>query len=137
MYIPSSLKAHDSFTHIMQTRCPAPVTGPITVTSLRQVTARRPSSTSIFEQDILVGRTDLVPLQNRWIDIEYEIKIGRRRRARSDGSSERGHDRRHRRHETRRHLPRDRVRKWWHLPLARRHLGIAAELPLLLTDLRA
>ncbi|GAA3466048.1 hypothetical protein GCM10018965_006000 [Nonomuraea roseola] len=37
MYIPSSLKATTSFTHIMQTKMPGTGTGPITVTSLRRV----------------------------------------------------------------------------------------------------
>jgi hypothetical protein len=67
MYIPSSLKATTTFTHIMQTKQPGTGTSPITVTSLRR---------SHFVPNILVGRTDLAPLHNKWIDVEYEIKIG-------------------------------------------------------------
>lgn len=37
VYIPSSLKATTSFTHIMQTKMPGTGAGPITVTSLRRV----------------------------------------------------------------------------------------------------
>ncbi|GAA2352943.1 carbohydrate-binding protein [Nonomuraea africana] len=76
MYIPSSLKATTTFTHIMQTKMPGTGTGPITVTSLRRVDGAQTIEHKIFEPNILVGRTDLVPLQNRWIDIEYEMKIG-------------------------------------------------------------
>jgi hypothetical protein len=80
MYIPSSLQATTTFTHIMQTKMPGTGTGPITVTSLRRVDGRQTIEHKIFEPDILVGRTDLEPLHNKWIDIDYEIKIG-------DGSS--------------------------------------------------
>lgn len=76
MYIPSSLKATTTFTHIMQTKQPGTGTGPITVTSLRRVSGRQTIEHKIFEPNILVGRTDLEPLQNKWIDIEYELKIG-------------------------------------------------------------
>lgn len=76
MFIPSSLKATTTFTHIMQTKMPGLGTGPITVTSLRRVDGRQTIEHKIFEQDILVGRTDLEPLHDKWIDVEYEMKIG-------------------------------------------------------------
>ncbi|MBM7784187.1 hypothetical protein [Tenggerimyces flavus] len=76
MYVPSSLKATTTFTHIMQTKQPGTGTGPITVTSLRRVSGRQTIEHKIFEPNILVGRTDLEPLQNKWIDIEYELKVG-------------------------------------------------------------
>ena len=76
MFIPGSLRATTTFTHIMQTKQPGTGTSPITVTSLRRVSGRQTIEHKIFEPDILVGRTDLTPLQNKWIDVEYEIKIG-------------------------------------------------------------
>ncbi|WP_223168218.1 hypothetical protein [Nonomuraea sp. SYSU D8015] len=80
MYIPSTLKATTTFTHIFQTKMPGSGTAPITVTSLRRVDGRQTIEHKVFEPNILVGRTDLEPLHNKWIDIDYEIKIG-------DGSS--------------------------------------------------
>ncbi|MER6945020.1 CBM35 domain-containing protein [Nonomuraea sp. NPDC000554] len=76
MFIPSSLKATTTFTHISQTKMPGMGTNPITVTSLRRVNGVQTIEHKIFQSDILVGRTDLEPLQNTWIDAEYEIKIG-------------------------------------------------------------
>ncbi|MGP3912641.1 CBM35 domain-containing protein [Nonomuraea sp. 10N515B] len=76
MYIPSTLKATTTFTHIFQTKMPGSGTSPITVTSLRRVDGRQTIEHKIFEPNILVGRTDLEPLHNQWIDIDYEIKIG-------------------------------------------------------------
>ena len=76
MFIPSSLKATTTFTHISQTKMPGTGTNPITVTSLRRVDGVQTIEHKIFQSDILVGRTNLEPLQNKWIDAEYEIKIG-------------------------------------------------------------
>ncbi|MET7461030.1 hypothetical protein [Nonomuraea sp. NPDC005501] len=76
MYIPSTLKATTTFTHIFQTKMPGTGTGPITVTSLRRVNGAQTIEHKVFEPDILVGRTDLTPLQNTWIDIDYELRIG-------------------------------------------------------------
>ncbi|GAA1617083.1 carbohydrate-binding protein [Catellatospora bangladeshensis] len=76
MYIPSSLKATTSFTHIMQTKQPGTGTSPITVTSLRRVNGVQTIEHKVIAGDVLVGRTNLEPLHNKWIDIEYEIKIG-------------------------------------------------------------
>ena len=76
MFIPSSLKATTTFTHISQTKMPGTGTLPITVTSLRRVNGVQTIEHKIFEPDILVGRTNLEPLQDKWIDVEYEIKIG-------------------------------------------------------------
>jgi hypothetical protein len=76
MYIPSSLKATTTFTHIMQTKQPGTGTSPITVTSLRRVSGRQTIEHKVFDSDTLVGRTDLEPLHNSWIDVEYELTIG-------------------------------------------------------------
>lgn len=76
MYIPATLKATTAFTHIMQTKQPGQGTAPITVTSLRRVNGVQTIEHKLFEQNVLVGRTDLEPLQDKWIDVEYEMKIG-------------------------------------------------------------
>lgn len=76
MYIPSSLKATTSFTHIMQTKQPGSGTSPITVMSLRRVNGVQTIELKLFESDILVGRTDLVPLHDSWVDVDFQMKIG-------------------------------------------------------------
>lgn len=76
MYIPSTLKATTTFTHIFQTKMPGTGTLPITVTSLRRVNGAQTIEHKVFQQDITVGSTSLTPLQNKWIDIDYELKIG-------------------------------------------------------------
>ncbi|MFI7149251.1 carbohydrate-binding protein [Nonomuraea sp. NPDC050022] len=76
MFIPSSLKATTTFTHISQTKMPGTGGLPITTTSLRRVNGVQTIEHTIYEQGILVGRTNLEPLQDKWIDAEYEIKIG-------------------------------------------------------------
>ncbi|GAA0951230.1 CBM35 domain-containing protein [Nonomuraea longicatena] len=76
MFIPSTLKATTTFTHIFQTKMPGTGTGPITVTSLRRSGGTQTIEHKIFEPNILVGRTNLEPLHDKWIDIDYEIRIG-------------------------------------------------------------
>ncbi|MFD9905497.1 glycoside hydrolase family 105 protein [Streptomyces sp. NPDC059063] len=80
MYVPSSLKATTSFTHIMQMKQPGTGSAPIVVQSLRRVGGRQTIELKIFGDDILVGRTDLEPLHDQWTDVDFQIKIG-------DGSS--------------------------------------------------
>ncbi|GGV73537.1 hypothetical protein GCM10015535_00870 [Streptomyces gelaticus] len=76
MYIPGSLKATTSFTHIMQMKQPGTGTSPIVVQSLRRVSGVQTIELRLPLADILVGRTDLVPLQNKWIDVDFRIAIG-------------------------------------------------------------
>ncbi|MFI6175550.1 carbohydrate-binding protein [Nonomuraea sp. NPDC051191] len=76
MYIPSSLKASTTFTHISQTKRPGTGTLPITVTSIRRVDGAQTIEHEIIEGDVLVGRAPLNPLHDTWIDAEYEIRIG-------------------------------------------------------------
>ncbi|MBP2474769.1 hypothetical protein JOF53_003641 [Crossiella equi] len=76
MYIPSSLKATTSFTHIMQTKMPGLGSAPVTVMSLRRKGSRPTIEFKVTEGDVLVGDVDLAPLQNRWIDTEVELKVG-------------------------------------------------------------
>ncbi|MFF3958057.1 Tat pathway signal sequence domain protein [Streptomyces sp. NPDC001890] len=76
MYIPGSLKATTSFTHIMQMKQPGTGTSPIVVQSLRRVNGVQTIELKLTIADILVGRTDLVPLQDKWIDVDFRITIG-------------------------------------------------------------
>ncbi|WP_406175379.1 Tat pathway signal sequence domain protein [Streptomyces sp. NBC_00996] len=76
MYIPSSLKATTTFTHIMQMKQPGNGTSPIVVQSLRRVNGVQTIELKLAIDDILVGRTDLEPLHNKWIDVDFRIKVG-------------------------------------------------------------
>ncbi|TDD88321.1 Tat pathway signal sequence domain protein [Actinomadura darangshiensis] len=76
MYIPSSLKATTTFTHIMQMKQPGAGSAPIIVQSLRRSGGTQTIELKVFEPNILVGRADLVPLQNKWIDVDFQLKIG-------------------------------------------------------------
>ncbi|MGI5193626.1 Tat pathway signal sequence domain protein [Streptomyces sp. CA-288835] len=76
MYIPSSLKATTSFTHIMQMKQPGAGSSPIVVQSLRRVDGVQTIELKLFTDDILVGRTNLEPLHNKWTDVDFQIKIG-------------------------------------------------------------
>ncbi|WP_030936705.1 heparin lyase I family protein [Streptomyces sp. NRRL S-646] len=76
MYIPSSLKATTTFTHIMQMKQPGNGTSPIVVQSLRRVNGRQTIELKLAIDDILVGRTDLDPLHDKWTDVDFQIKVG-------------------------------------------------------------
>lgn len=76
MYMPSSLKATTTFTHIMQMKQPGNGTSPIVVQSLRRVDGVQTIELKLAIDDILVGRTDLEPLHNKWIDVDFQIKVG-------------------------------------------------------------
>jgi hypothetical protein len=76
MYIPSSLKATTTFTHIMQMKQPGNGTSPIVVQSLRRVNGKQTIELKLAIDDILVGRTDLDPLHDTWTDVDFQIKVG-------------------------------------------------------------
>ncbi|WP_306337982.1 Tat pathway signal sequence domain protein [Streptomyces sp. KL118A] len=76
MYIPDSLRATTTFTHIMQMKQPGNGTSPIVVQSLRRVDGAETIELKVFESDTLVGRTALPPLHNKWTDVDFQIKIG-------------------------------------------------------------
>ncbi|MFG2456801.1 heparin lyase I family protein [Streptomyces sp. NPDC048523] len=76
MYIPSSLKATTSFTHIMQMKQPGTGTSPIVVQSLRRVNGAQTIELKLLDSDTLVGRTSLDPLHDRWTDVDFQIKVG-------------------------------------------------------------
>src|SRR5439155_13398500 len=74
MFIPSSLKATTSFTHIMQTKAPGAGSLPMITMSLRRHGGVQ--KIQLVVGGTTVGMTDLVPLQNKWIDAELEMTIG-------------------------------------------------------------
>ncbi|MFC8519520.1 Tat pathway signal sequence domain protein [Streptomyces sp. NPDC057257] len=76
MYMPSSLKATTTFTHIMQIKQPGTGTSPIVVQSLRRVNGKQTIELKLAIDDILVGRTDLDPLHDKWTDVDFQIKVG-------------------------------------------------------------
>lgn len=76
MYIPSSLKATTSFTHIMQMKQPGTGTQPIVVQSLRRVGGVQTIELRLHIADLLIGRTALAPLHDSWTDVDFQIKVG-------------------------------------------------------------
>ncbi|ANP50633.1 hypothetical protein J2Z21_004381 [Streptomyces griseochromogenes] len=76
MYIPASLKATTTFTHIMQMKQPGTGTSPIVVQSLRRVNRKQTIELRLATDDILVGRTDLEPLHDNWTEVDFQIKVG-------------------------------------------------------------
>jgi hypothetical protein len=76
MYIPSSLKATTTFTHIMQMKQPGDGTSPIIVQSLRRVSGKETIELNLFGSNTIVGRTDLAPLHDKWIDVDFQLTIG-------------------------------------------------------------
>src|SRR6266498_4839272 len=76
MFIPGSLKATTTFTHIMQMKMPGTDTLPILTLSLQRVNGVAKIQLHVFEGDVIVGSTDLAPLQNRWIDMQLDMTIG-------------------------------------------------------------
>lgn len=81
MFIPDSLLATKSFTHIMQVKNPGSGFSPIYVMSLRRhgdderIEAKIFSGDGDNNQNIKVGETELAPLRNKWIDVEMEMKV--------------------------------------------------------------
>ncbi|TDD31867.1 Tat pathway signal sequence domain protein [Actinomadura sp. KC06] len=76
MCIPASLKATSTFTHVMQMKQPGTGTLPIIVQSLRRYGGAQTIELKVFEPNILVERADLEPLQDRWIDVDFQLAIG-------------------------------------------------------------
>ncbi|WP_369031263.1 MULTISPECIES: Tat pathway signal sequence domain protein [Streptomyces] len=76
MYIPSSLKATTTFTHIMQMKQPGSGTSPLVVQSLRRVNGVQTIELKLAIDNILIGRTNLEPLHNKWTDVDFQIKVG-------------------------------------------------------------
>lgn len=73
VFIPDTLKATTTFTHIMQMKLPGTGSLPIVTMSLhRSGTTQR---MELKQGNTLVGAVDLEPLQNKWIDIDFEMKV--------------------------------------------------------------
>ncbi|MCI3934017.1 polysaccharide lyase [Streptomyces sp. AN091965] len=76
MFLPSSLRATTTFTHIMQMKQPGTGSAPLVVQSLRRSGGDQTIELKVFGQDVLVGRTALEPLHDRWTDVDFRITIG-------------------------------------------------------------
>lgn len=75
MYIPTSLKATTSFTHIFQVKHSNVASPVITVSLNRSGSSERIELRLFGEGQAKVGVVDLVQLKNKWIDVEIEIKV--------------------------------------------------------------
>jgi hypothetical protein len=75
LFIPTSLKATTTFSHIMQLKMPGDGSSPIVVMSLRRNGGTPTIEVKVFGSNTLVGRVNLTPLQNKWIDTLLEFKI--------------------------------------------------------------
>ncbi|MFJ2770955.1 Tat pathway signal sequence domain protein [Streptomyces sp. NPDC087300] len=76
MFLPSSLKATTSFTHIMQMKQPGQGSSPIVVQSLRRVDGVQTIELQLFTSGLVIGRTALAPLHDAWTDVDFQMKIG-------------------------------------------------------------
>ncbi|MCT9930252.1 carbohydrate-binding protein [Planotetraspora sp. A-T 1434] len=78
MFIPSTLKGTTTFTHIMQFKMPGTGSLPIMTISLDRDSSNQQiiEMQDFNENNLIIGSTPLVPLQNSWIDVEVETKIG-------------------------------------------------------------
>jgi hypothetical protein len=76
MFIPDTLKSTTTFTHIMQMKAPGTGTNPMVTMSLRRYSGVQKIELKVTEGNVLVGATDLEPLQNHWVDVDFQMKIG-------------------------------------------------------------
>jgi Carbohydrate binding module (family 6) len=76
MFIPGTLKATTSFTHIMQMKAPGTDSLPIITQSLQRVGGTPRIQLHAINNDVIVGQTNLAPLQDKWIDVEFEMTTG-------------------------------------------------------------
>jgi chitin-binding protein len=76
MYIPASLRATTSFTHLMQMKQPGAGTSPLVVQSLRRVDRVQTIELKLPIDNLLVGRTALAPLHDSWVDVDFQVKVG-------------------------------------------------------------
>jgi hypothetical protein len=73
-FIPKTLKATTSFTHIMQMKMPGTGSAPILTLDLRRRGSASLLQLVIFNSNTVVGSTDLLPLQDKWITIDVAFK---------------------------------------------------------------
>jgi hypothetical protein len=74
VFVPTALKATTSFTHIMQTKAPGTDSLPMITMSLRRHDGVE--KIELVAGGVNVGMVDLVPIKNKWIDVELEMVIG-------------------------------------------------------------
>jgi Carbohydrate binding module (family 6) len=74
VFVPTSLKATTSFCHIMQTKAPGTGSLPMITMSLRRHNGVE--KIELVAGGTTVGIVDLVPIKNKWIDVELEMTIG-------------------------------------------------------------
>jgi len=92
MFIPTTLKATTSFTHIFQVKHTA-VASPVVTMSLNRSGSNERIEMRMFgEGQAKLGVTNLAPLRNKWINVEIEIRVadgsgGRLRYSLSDGTT--------------------------------------------------
>jgi chitin-binding protein len=92
MFIPASLKATTSFTHIFQVKHTSVASPVVTMSLNRSGSSERVEMRMFGEGQAKLGVTDLAPLRNKWIDVEIEIKVadgsaGRLRYSLKDGGT--------------------------------------------------
>jgi len=75
LFIPATLRATTSFTHIHQLKMPGAGSAPIFVMSLRLRRGKPVIETQVAYKGIHVGDTPLAPLQDRWIHTEFEYGV--------------------------------------------------------------
>jgi hypothetical protein len=76
LFIPASLRATTSFTHIHQLKMPGAGSVPIFVMSLRLNRGRPTIESQAALHGVHVADTPLAPLQDHWIHTEFEYGIG-------------------------------------------------------------
>jgi hypothetical protein len=76
MFIPDTLKSTTSFTHIMQMKEPGTGTGPIVTMSLRRYGTVQKIELVDTLTGTNIGNVELEPLQNHWVDFDFQMKIG-------------------------------------------------------------
>ena len=76
LYIPSSLQATNRFTHIMQLKMPGNGSAPILTMDLTRQGSVPKIQVKIFDAGIVIGSTDLAPLQDRWLTTSLTFTIG-------------------------------------------------------------
>lgn len=74
MYLPSSLRATTSFAHIMQMKMPGVGSSPIATLDLRRHGAASMLQLVVFKTNTVIGSTNLLPLQNKWINIDVRFR---------------------------------------------------------------
>lgn len=72
MYLPSSLMATTTFTHILQIKQPRPGP-PIVAQSLRRINGAQMITLHSYSADIMIGSTSLDLLHDRWADVDMRM----------------------------------------------------------------